>query len=284
MQNKRKKNWRNIYKANKVSQYIYIFYIINELIHSLIINKWHLKTTKRNQQGVFFFPLWVCKSILLCFGSTLAWSPGHKPSPILRRRQCPRRRLRLVSAGRTGGSLGGTVAVDGRLRCGGSAPHFINMWEFLHAASQFLNINTYKHTHKHTHTHRYTHTHTRSHAPSHTHTHTHTAGGGCLRGNLTEWSVTMVTAALHQSIQGTDGRCATGGICFNEHTLTHTHTHTHTQTRAHTRTHRPTRTHTRIHIQFSLSNFYTHTHARVHTHNTHTLLYSHMEGHTGTQS
>lgn len=46
-------------------------------------------------------------------------------------------------------------------------------------------------------------------------------------GYLTEWPIAMVTAALHQSIQGTDGRCATGGICFNEHTRTDAQTHTH---------------------------------------------------------
>lgn len=92
------------------------------------------------------------------------------------------------------------------------------MWEFLHSASQFLNINTYKHAQTHTQTHR---------------------AWGCLTGYLTEWPITMVTAALHQSIQGTDGRCATGGICFNEHTHTQIHTHTciHTRTDTHTHTH-----------------------------------------------
>ncbi|MEQ2196688.1 hypothetical protein XENOCAPTIV_008958 [Xenoophorus captivus] len=92
------------------------------------------------------------------------------------------------------------------------------MWEFLHSASQFLNINTYKHREREK-----------------------GEGRGSLMGCLTEWPIVMVTAALHQSIQGTDGRCATGGVCFNEHTRTHTNLNSHEDT--HTNRQSPTHTH-----------------------------------------
>lgn len=81
---------------------------------------------------------------------------------------------------------------------------------------------------------------------THTHTQKHRAWG-CLRGYLTEWPIVMVTAALHQSIQGTDGRCATGGICFNEHTHAHTHTDLYSHKDGHTNSLPHKHTHTRTH-------------------------------------
>lgn len=91
------------------------------------------------------------------------------------------------------------------------------------------------------------HTHIQTHGQTHKH-----RARGCLMGFLTEWPIVMVTGVLHQSIQGTDGRCATGGICFNEHTCTHPHwlvftggqTHTNRQCPLSMHTHTQTHTHT----------------------------------------
>lgn len=97
------------------------------------------------------------------------------------------------------------------------------------------------------------HTHIQTHGQTHKH-----RASGCLMGFLTEWPIVMVTAVLHQSIQGTDGRCATGGICFNEHTCTHPHWLVFTGGQ----THKPT-------VSFK--------HARTHWH-THTWMHPCSEG------
>jgi len=108
-------------------------------------------------------------------------------------------------------------------------PHFINMWEFLHSASQFLNINTYKHTQTHAHTQSQglfdglfdwmAYRHGYSSTPS---VHSRNRWPMCNRRHMFQWTHTHAHARTHTALYShKDGY--TNGLLPFSHTNTRTH-------------------------------------------------------------